>query len=256
MISPAINAYLQYNNVPMTSNNNTNLTQRVVASLQEMIVSRGLKPGDRFAVEAELEKKLNVSRVALREAVSRLRALGILESRQRVGLIIGKPDPVALFEQAVCSYVMDAVDLAKLSELRYTIEVGAVELAVRRATAAELAELDRLAEEFAEAAAGKSPTRLVDDIEIDFHGAILKSTHNETLMQMHHVLSAYFAKTAQQTEGYRANETSEQSVWEHRAISAAFTARNTERARAILSSHLEDMISLPRTFIDSNNQKE
>lgn len=240
----------------MADNNNSNLTQRVVVLLQEMIASSGLKPGEQFAVEADLEKKLNVSRVVLREAVSRLRGLGILESRQGVGLIIGKPDPVALFEQAVCSYALDAVDLTRLSELRYTIEVGAVELAVRRATDAELHELGRLAEEFAEEAAGQSATRSSDDIEIDFHGAILKATHNETLMKMHHVLSAYFAKSAQQIEGYCANETNERSIWEHRAISDAFAARNTERARAILSAHLEAMISLPCTSIDSNNQKE
>ena len=235
----------------MAGDNNINLTQRVVVLLQEMISSSGLQPGDRFAVEAELEKKLNVSRVALREAISRLRALGVLESRQGVGLIIGKPDPVALFEQAVSSYVMDAVDFAKLSELRYTIEVGAVELAVRRATDSELADLDRFAEEFAAAAEGQSGTRLIDDIEIDFHGAILKATHNETLMQMHHVLSAYFARSAQQIEDYCSTETTERSAWEHRAISDAFAARNTERARAILSSHLEDMISLPGTSVDS-----
>ena len=237
----------------MANNRNSNLTQRVVGSLQEMIASSGLKPGDQFAVEGDLEKKLNVSRVVLREAVSRLRALGILESRQGVGLIIGKPDPVALFEQAVCGYVMDAVDFARLSELRYTIEVGAVELAVRRATDAELDELDRLAEEFAEVfaktTAGQSTTRTIDDIEIDFHGAILKATHNETLMQMHHVLSAYFIKIAQEIEGYRVNETCERDIWEHRAISDAFAARSTERARAVLSAHLEPLISSPCTAI-------
>ena len=99
----------------MTINrDNLNRTEQTLASLEKMIASSGLEPGEPFAVEAELEKKLNVSRAVVREAVSRLRALGILEGRQGVGLIIAKPDPVALFEQAIKSCTLDSMHLAHL----------------------------------------------------------------------------------------------------------------------------------------------
>ena len=111
-----------------------NLTDQTTRRLREMVISSGLKPGEVFGREAELGQKLGVSRSILREAINRLRALGLLESRQCVGLVVGKPDPVALFEQAFEAGLMDSLDMADLAELRYTLEIGAVELVVRRAT--------------------------------------------------------------------------------------------------------------------------
>jgi len=220
-----------------------NLTEQTVTALAEMIASSGLAPGATFAVEAELGKRLNVSRPVLREAVSRLRALGMLHSRQGVGLIVAKPDPVALFEQAIKSYALDAVDLAELGELRYSLEIGAVELAVKHATPEQLARLAALAGELADCHAGKAPCRKVDDIELEFHGTILQATHNATLVRLHHVVAAFFRRMARERAGYCADQTSDRTVWEHCAIAEAFAERNVERARAMLGAHLAHLIS-------------
>jgi len=227
----------------MADRNGTNLTDQVVQALQEMISASGLQPGQQFAVEADLEKRLGVSRVVLREAVSRLRALGILQSKQGVGLIIGKPNPVALFRQAIRACAFDAVDLAQLGELRYAIEVGAVELAVKRATESQLARLRNLAGDFAAAFSGKTSDRPIDDIELAFHGAILEATHNPMLSQMHQVLAAYFVRSAREADDYLVDETTEKAVWEHQAIAEAFGNRNVEQARALLSGHLGSLLS-------------
>jgi DNA-binding FadR family transcriptional regulator len=211
--------------------------------LREIVAASGLEAGELFAVEAELEKELNVSRPVLREAVSRLRALGILRSRQGVGLIVAKPDPIALFEQAITGYAVDSVDLAQLGELRYSLEIGAVELVVKRATRAQLARLAELAEEFARSHAGEPSARMIDDVEMAFHCTILESTHNATLMRMHYVLAAFFVRSAKEVEGYAADQASERIVWDHRAIAHAFGQRSVERARALLSGHLESLIA-------------
>jgi GntR family transcriptional regulator, transcriptional repressor for pyruvate dehydrogenase complex len=227
----------------MIDRETTNLTEQTVSALAEMIACSGLSPGMPFAVEAALEKKLNVSRPVLREAVSRLRALGMLHSRQGVGLIVAKPDPVALFEQAIKSYALDSMDLAELGELRYALEIGGVELAVNRATPEQLARLAALAGELADCHAGKAPCRTVDDIELEFHGTILEATHNATLMRLHHVLDAFFRRMAEESAGYSAHQTTDETVWEHRAIAEAFGGRNVERARALLGGHLAHLIS-------------
>ncbi|MFH1614551.1 MAG: FCD domain-containing protein [Planctomycetota bacterium] len=217
---------------------NTNLTEQTVKQIQQMIVSSSLAVGEVFATEADLEKKFNVSRQIVREAVSRLRALGLLESRQGLGLIIGKPDPIGLFEQALDGELLTLVDLKQLAELRYALEFGAIELAGRRATDAQLEKLRQLAEEFAETFAGKSNKKSADEIEFDFHRTILEATGNKMLMRMHNVISAYFVRSAKEINGWDVNKTGEDSAWEHRAIAKALSERNVERARVILSDHL------------------
>jgi len=239
----------------MVKGDNCSLTEKTVALLQGMIASSGLAAGEPFAVEAELQKKLSVSRAILREAVSRLRALGILKSRQGLGLIIAKPDPVALFEQAITSYALDSVDLAQLGELRYSLEIGAVEVALKRATDVQLARLSELAEELVQCHAGRSPARSIDDIELDFHRTILESTHNMMLIRMHHVLAAFFARSAREIEGYRVDEATGRTVWEHCAIAEAFSQGNVERARALLSGHLGHLISNQRKKVESQQEK-
>lgn len=217
---------------------NPSLTEQTATSLREMIVSSGAKPGDRFGNEADLERKLGVSRVVVREAVSRLRALGILESRQGLGLMVGKPDPFGLLEQTLSRHTLDSADLAALEELRNTLEIGAVELAVNRATEAQVEHLATLAEELAACHADSSSARTVDDVEIDFHRTILEATHNPMLRQMYPVLAVVFSRRECELPDYPSMTTSEQTIWEHRMIAQAFRQRNIEHARALLSTHL------------------
>ncbi|MCK4624499.1 MAG: FadR family transcriptional regulator, partial [Phycisphaerae bacterium] len=184
---------------------NQTLTEQTVELLRNRITSSGLSPGEPFATEAELAGEFKVSRPVLREAISRLRAVGLLESRQCVGLIVARPDPVALFEQAVQDWALDSIDLQQLGELRYALEIGAVELAVRRANVGQLSRLAELAEEFAKTLTEKSPARSTDRVELDFHQTILQATGNIMLMRMHRVITAFFARSAEENEAWNAH---------------------------------------------------
>jgi GntR family transcriptional regulator, transcriptional repressor for pyruvate dehydrogenase complex len=230
---------------------NLSLTEQTVASLKEMIISCGARPGDRFANEAALEKQLGVSRVVIREAVSRLRALGILESRQRVGLIVGKPDPFGLLGQTLLRHTLDSADLAALAELRFLLEVGAVPLAVQRATAAQVDRLVELADEMAASQAGLPDSRPVDDIELDFHRIIFEATQNPILVRMVDVLATFFFRSATEVDGYDAAKTADRSVWEHQMLAQAFRQRNVDYARVILSTHLADLLVHQETKLKS-----
>ena len=73
----------------------------MVDQLRELIKSSDLQLGDAFATVAELQGWSIVSRHIVRDAVGRLKALGILDSRQSLGLIVAKADPAGLFEKAI-----------------------------------------------------------------------------------------------------------------------------------------------------------
>jgi len=232
-----------------------NLTEQTTRNLREMIASSGLKPGDVLAREAELGEELGVSRSILREAINRLRALGLLESRQCVGLVIGKPDPVALFEQAFESGLMDSLDMAELAELRYTLEIGAVELVVRRATPEQLARLEELGSEFAACESARSPKRSIDDIELDFHRTYLQASHSPMLMRMHYVITSFFRRAAREMPDWDA-WSDEHTIWDHCAIAQALNERNVERSRAILAGHLSGLLSISESHTVPHSDKE
>jgi DNA-binding FadR family transcriptional regulator len=59
--------------------------------LRQRIQSAQFRDGDFFMTENQLAEEYAVSRSIVREAVSRLRALGMSESRKRKGLIVRRP---------------------------------------------------------------------------------------------------------------------------------------------------------------------
>lgn len=221
-----------------------NLTELTVRRLKKLIAESGLEAGEPLGIEAELEKKLKVSRPVLREAISRLRALGILDSRQSVGLIIGKPDPVAVFEQALEGCAAEAMDLAELAEFRYALEIGAVSTAVRRATPEQIKRLEELASLYAAGLSFEKPSPPSDEIELAFHRTLLEATHNRTMARMCQVIATYFARAEMEVPDWERVRSDGESAWEHRAIAQAMAERNVEAVRALLGSHLKGLLTL------------
>jgi len=217
------------------------LTEQTVGRIEQMISEKGLRAGEVFTTEGKLIKKLGVSRQIVREAISRLRAIGKVQSRQCVGLVVSEPDPVKLFGKALNSIVIEDMELQQLAELRYVLETGAIELSAKRATEEELAEISRLANTYTPTTPSTSGISF-DKVESDFHQLILKATHSEIVVKMHSIISAYFDRGAKEMTGWHSHEINEKEAWEHRAIAEALSERNAERARALLTGHLNTLL--------------
>src|SRR5690242_15625568 len=96
-------------------------------TIRKRIQSEHLPDGSFFMTEAQLAKEYGVSRTVTREAVSRLQALGILEGRKRKGLLVRHPDPLRLLSNSLPSLVASPDEWRDLAQLRYALEVGAIE---------------------------------------------------------------------------------------------------------------------------------
>lgn len=223
-----------------------NLTGQTVNIIREMIKSSGLKPGDKFARESELAEKLNISRPILREAVNRLRAINLLESRQGVGLIIGKPNSMLLFEEAFDMGFFNDSDMKELAEMRYALEIGVVDQVIQRATPDKISRLEDIAEEIAVRQKSGIGTRSIDEMELDFHSTYLELSNNSMLIKMHNVIVSFFHRAMKEMPSWNEDLTHEKSVWDHLAIVQALRERNTERLRSVLSGHLENLLSIDR----------
>ena len=66
----------------------TTLADQVEARILEYIEKNNLVPGDMLPNELQFSEKLGVSRNVVREAMSRLRMLGLLQSRTKKGIQI------------------------------------------------------------------------------------------------------------------------------------------------------------------------
>lgn len=211
---------------------NQSQAQRLADRLRQQIERSRLPDGTLFMTEADVATQFGVSRTVAREAVAQLRAIGLLEGRQRKGLIVRRPNPVQLFSTTLPALADSKEDLEELAKLRYVLELGAIELAVKNATEAQIQRLTALAEEIREAF--KHPRKMGNEkrLDITFHSLLLEMTGSKFVAEMQRVLVEFFGKITPIV--HLDSATAERIAWEHSELADAIAARDLERARAMI----------------------
>lgn len=100
------------------------MVDKVEARILAFFKENGLRPGDAIPKELEFAESLGVSRTVVREALLRLRTLGLVESKKHRGMILTQPDVVGSFERVLDPTILDESTLKNLFELRLILEMG------------------------------------------------------------------------------------------------------------------------------------
>ncbi|MEO5995494.1 MAG: GntR family transcriptional regulator [Chitinophagaceae bacterium] len=157
--------------------------------LREYLKKKSFKPGDPLPKETDLAESLGVSRNVVREALSRLRMLGMVETRKKRGMILSRPDILGSFERVLDPLIIDESTLRDLFELRLTLEVGLADLLYLRKKKEDVAELEKIA--IHQKITGSRQTFRIKN-EVAFHGKIYRMTGNETLQRFQSMLLPVF----------------------------------------------------------------
>jgi DNA-binding GntR family transcriptional regulator len=196
-----------------------NIHERAVARLRSLIVCGELAP-EAVLVEAELCEMLGISRTPLREALKLLAAQGLVELRQNRSARVAP---------------MRSEEIDDLFQAISGIERVAAELAAERMVAADLARLRTMQDEMERHyAAGELAAYFALNQAI--HSAIVAAARNSTLRETHEWLLAR-AERARYV-ALASKRRWDESVDEHRAILAAFDARDAEAAGRLLGTHV------------------
>lgn len=193
-----------------------NLTQvdKIEKTLREYFESSNLQPGDPLPKEIELAKALGVSRTALREALSRFRTLGLIESRKNKGMTLAFPDLFMNMERVMSPKLLDDSTMKDIFELRLVLELGICEFLFIRKNTQNLNELNIIVEK-EEAATSKKEFLKYD---IEFHSMLYKISGNETMLKFQKLLIPIFNYVYQtshldQQPVLRSNEVSHRDLY-------------------------------------------
>lgn len=204
------------------------LADSVEQRLLAYIRVANLGPGDPFPGEEELAERLEVSRGVVREAVSRLRMLGVLDARRRRGTVLQEPDPFLGLERTLDAGVFGEDTWAELTELRIIFELGLAELILCRATPAAVAELQALAETV-ETAANRDAFIAAD---LRFHEHLCGLAGNRLASRFQSLLGSFFAAARHRpANSYRPGR--------HRELASALAAGDAEQFRVLLREHFQ-----------------
>jgi GntR family transcriptional repressor for pyruvate dehydrogenase complex len=214
----------------------TRLSEQLADALIAGIREGQLKPGERLPTEAALVERFGVSRTVVREALSRLKTLGLLESRQGSGAFIRQPDPRGA-DQLVLTPDGSVAAVLQMVEVRRALEAEAAALAASRRTARSVRQI-RSAMQAIDRAVAAGGDGVAEDVA--FHAAIAQAAGNPYLLATLAYLNQFLLDATRVT---RANEATradlaEQVRHEHAAVVAAIEAGDVAAARQAGAAHM------------------
>ncbi|MBS0292695.1 MAG: FadR family transcriptional regulator [Proteobacteria bacterium] len=215
------------------------LADKVADVLATEIRSGRLALGDRLPTETALATQFAVSRTVVREAVSRLKSLGLVDSRQGSGVFVcGAGAEPLRFEGA---HLASREAVEQLAELRRPLESEVAALAAERRTPQDMARIRAAIATLGQAvAAGGSGA----EQDLAFHLAIAEAARNPFLMDTLQYLHGFLQEAIRVT---RANEArrddfTREVAAEHARIADAIEAGDSVAAREAAKTHMDNAI--------------
>jgi GntR family transcriptional regulator, transcriptional repressor for pyruvate dehydrogenase complex len=214
----------------------TTLAQRVVMGLKDKILAGDLRPGHKLPSEAELIEEYAVSRTVVREAVTRLRAEGLVETFQgRGSFVLAMPEPTSFtVESAAIRTHHDVLDMI---DFRLGIECEAAALAAARIERAGAESIQAALDAFVAAAPE-------DQVETDFgfHRAVAAASGNRFYLDLLDSLGPMMILLPRTRLGdaYSLTDTGhvERVLLEHDNVASAIVAGDPDIASAAMRVHL------------------
>jgi len=212
--------------------------EQVAEQIQAHIRAGNLRPGDRLVSERELADLLQVSRAAVREALSALEFVGVVESRQGEGTFVAEVSEHAFAEHLALLLAFERRTSLDMLEMRKILEVAAVELAAQRADRHDLEKI-----EYALLQMQRDLARDVLGEENDglFHRAIVEAARNTMLsktMSLIYDLVVHNMRTSRQHLFH--NPHNRQLLYEqHQNVFNAVRRSDSAGARLAMIAHLE-----------------
>lgn len=212
------------------------LSEQIADALAVGIRDGALAPGHRLPTEAALSARFGVSRPVVREALSRLKTLGLVETRQGAGAFVIQASPRSLETLALApDGSLDAV--FQMVEVRRALEAEAAALAAARRTDEALAQILAAADALDEAVEAGGDG-VVEDVA--FHAAVAQAARNPFLLATLAYLHRFLLDATRVTRANEATrpEMARQVRAEHAEIVAAIVAGDAQAARAAGARHL------------------
>ncbi len=213
------------------------LAHGLVDDLGEKIRSQQLRTGDKLPTESAIMQAYGVSRTVVREALSKLQAAGLVETRHGVGTFVLPPRAAGMFRLDPAD-IATTVDVLAVLELRISLETESAGLAALRRTEDHLAGMRQALDEFESsvAAAGDSVSA-----DFRFHLQIAQATGNPYFADiMSHLGTTIIPRTRVNAirNHDRRGEYLARVNREHEEIYAAIARRDPDSARAAMRIHL------------------
>lgn len=208
--------------------------------IKQILLDRGLQPGDPMPTEAVLIDLLGVSRGSLREALKSLQAVGIIETRHGSGSYVGRLSFAAMadglaFHSRLARQSPEISTIADLADLREILETVLIRRVASQSTHDLTDDLGATVDGMDHAVRNSKPSQEFDELDLQFHTRLYAELGNALLLQL---LEAFWAALSSVRSSLPAPfDEPIDAVRKHRAIIDALAANDPDAAEAAMKDH-------------------
>ncbi|MGV8136642.1 MAG: FadR/GntR family transcriptional regulator [Mangrovibacterium sp.] len=219
-------------------NRTITLVDKVEVSILDYIKEKKLIPGNSLPNEMDLSRELGISRNVLREALSRLRMLGIVQSRTRKGIVIQEPSLLSGFEKVFEPYLLSEGAILDMMGMRVALEIGLTDFLFRNLDDQKVRELEDIVR-----SQEAMKYSLTVEQETEFHKKIYEISGNSFIIQFQKIIHPVFefAKSNYESHFAPVNERllREGKIVTHHDLFRFIRDRDMEGYRNAIKIHLQ-----------------
>ena len=218
------------------------LADQVFERIRDLIFKGDLRPGEQLKSERELADILSVSRPTIRQAIRKLIELGLIENRQGQGTFICNPKEVRGYNPLREMIDWGEASLRDLLEVRMALECQAATSAALRATAADVAALDKHVKEM-RTSIEAGELGILEDVR--FHMTLAYATKNQVqIMLMKNLYDLlHFGIEESLKQLYLDPRNLDTILDQHQRVSDAIRQRDAEKAYDAMHRHISFLIN-------------
>jgi GntR family transcriptional repressor for pyruvate dehydrogenase complex len=218
------------------------LADQVFERIRDLIFKGDLKPGERLKSERELSEIMAVSRPTIRQAIGKLIDRGLVENRQGHGTFVCNPNEAHSQNLLRDLIDWDEASLRDLLEVRMALECQAATTAALRATAEDVAKLDRHVQEM-RTSIQEGELGILEDVR--FHMTLAYATKNQVqillMKNLYDLLHFGIEESLKQL--YLFPENLEAILSQHQQVAEAIRQRDPAAAYDAMQTHINFLIN-------------
>ena len=176
----------------------TTLADHVEEKTIESIKKKNLTPGDSLPNEMQFSEMLGISRNVVREAMSRLRMLRLIQSRTKRGIVVTEPPLLNSFKKVLDPNLLSIKTIKEIMETRIALEIGLAEFLFANIHENDIVELEQIVSR--QQAIGNNNLSVQD--EMLFHTKIYEIAGNDFILQFNKIMHPIFVFSKQNYESY------------------------------------------------------
>ena len=217
------------------------VVNQVVKQVTDSIIAGDLKPGDKLPTEPELCENFGIGRNSVREAIKILEAYGVVYIKRAEGTFVNDSYNHKMLDPMLYGILLDKNLRINIIQVRKVLDTGMLYQIISMITDEKMDKIQQEFESLKTVVLGEGvAAKQVLQADVDFHRALVESTGNPILCNMHEYVDRITTPSREKTvELVLEKNQAEKFILLHQKIINLLLEKNYQNIESVLAEHYQ-----------------